>query len=297
MRKKAKKSRSRNGISIIEFLVTIVIMSMAMLVISELSVMITTAVVKTTNKVEGLEAARIAVNRISADIRHSRCIGDFYGPSRRIFPSPNNPLYSTRVPPGGWPVPPWEPNMVVSETILILQIPVIFEDPLNPQNPSNGMPLVLPVDHFGTGLPPVNMENLDTVVYQVVADAERPGEYLLQVARFPGEQLPGLTSKVQPMINPPQTILRGLIGPTVPPSKVPSVFSYLARVNTTPPIAIIDPNAGIDNVSGVGIDLVIKKTGLKTEQGDGRFPSFFGIHAEEFMQGNRNMNLKNTSNI
>ncbi len=298
------QKRTSRGASLIELLVTMGIVSLSFAVLSELAVMVTSASIKTTNKVDGLIAARTAMNRIATDVRHARGVGDAYGvgTDRFIFPAPSNPkhgaLYGSTPPNGGWPAAPWAPiPMTLSSTVLILQIPVTYEDPNNANNKANGMPLMLPKDHFRSGVPPTNMENLDTVVYEVVPDTTRTGEYLLQVARFPGEQIRQVPSKAVPAINPPQTILKGLVGPkTTADGVMPSVFTYLAPLNAPTPFARVAPQSvSADAIRGVGIDLEIKNTGLPSAQGDGNEPQILGIHTETFMRANIAAEQNNTT--
>lgn len=292
--------RHARGASLIELLVTMGIVALSLTVLSELAVMVTSASIKTTNKVDGLIAARTAINRITADIRHARGVGDAYGvgSDRFTFPATTNPkhgsLYGSSPPTGGWPPPPWTP-MTLSGTVLVLQIPVTYEDAGNPNNKANGMPLMLPHDHFRAGVPPTNMENLDTVVYEVIPDSTRPGEYLLQVARFPGEQISQVPSKAMPAINPPQTILKGLVGPKSNSDASMSVFTYLAPQNAPMPFSKVAPlSVNPDSIRGVGIDLEIKNTGLTAAQGDGNAPQVIGIHAEAFMRTNIAAEQNNT---
>lgn len=298
------KKRQPHGASLIELLVTMGIVALSFAVLSELAVMVTSASIKTTNKVNGLIAARTAMNRIAADVRHARGVGDSYGvgAARFTFPAPSNPkhgsMYGSTPPIGGWPSAPWAPiPMTLSGTVLVLQIPVTYEDPNNANNKANGMPLMLPKDHFSAGVPPSNMENLDTVVYQVVPDTTRTGEYLLQVARFPGEQIRQVPSKAVPAINPPQTILKGLVGPkTTADGTMPSVFTYLAPQSAPTPFSRVAPQSvSADAIRGVGVDLEIKNTGLPTEQGDGNAPQIIGIHTESFMRSNIAAEQNNTT--
>lgn len=304
MKHRHGRERSRAAMSVVELLITMVIMSISMAAIAELVTLVTRSVVKSTNEIEGSAGLRSALNRICSDIRQAKFVGDSYGPDKSKFPADQNPIYNTiRMPLGGWPSYPWNSsNMVLGPTILILQIPVFFDDPNNPNNAANGMPIMLEKDHYGNDDPKTNMENFDTVVYQVVPDAERPGEFLLQVARFTGTQNPNLLSKKLDDINPPQTILKGIVGPQLAtqsngqPSTYPAVFSYLTRVNGAPPIREVVPtSANVETISGVGIDLKTKNTGIKTTQGDGLAPNMLGVHQETFLQYNRNMSLRNTS--
>lgn len=297
LRKARKKnSRSKNGISILEMVVAIAILTGSLAVFSELATLLTIGSLTTTNKVEGLAAARTAMNRIAADVRQARAIGDCYADNstaRLQFPAATNPIYGTYygAPPPipSWPIYPWNMTMKLSSTILILQVPVTYE---NPGSPVDGMPLTLTIAQGAK--PPIKMENLDTIVYEVVPDDSRPGQYLIQVARFPGQPIAGLTTSANRRINPPQTILKGLVGPSLRSSgsNIPSVFTFLPRFNSGPPV--VTPTAlDIDSIGGVGIDIEIKNTGLDGNQGDGRFPQIMGFHSEAFMRSNRNMTLNN----
>ncbi len=300
MTRRAFRPRLSRGISLVELLVTLSIVMISMAALSEMAVLMTRASVTTTNKVDGLAAARFAINRISSDVRQARAVGDSYGTGaeRVRFPAVTNPKYGSlfgTAPTAGtnWPPPPW----TLSDSVLVLQIPVLYEDPNNPSNLANGMPLMLPMDHFRAGVPPVNMENFDTVVYQIVPDPDRLGEFLLQVARFPGEQIRQVPSKAVAAINPPQTILKGLTGPTTTASgSLPSVFSYLAPQLSSVPFTSVSPSTvNPDAIRGVGVDLQIKNTGLTAQQGDGNYPQFVGIHAESFMRNNIGMPLYNST--
>ena len=286
--------RRAAGMSVLELLVSTVVLFASMAVLSELAVLIISAVMNTTNKVTGMEAARAAMNRISSDVRQARAVGDYYGvgPDKLNFPAATDPLYGVTPP----PLPTsWRP-MTLGSTVLILQIPVTYEDPIDSQNPANGLPIVLPKDHLGTAIPPANTENLDTVVYEVIADTNRPGEYLLQVARYPGAQLTQLTSNSSKAIMPPQTILKGLVGPMAGVNgSTPSVFSYLAPQNSVLPYAkTSNPPTDAESIRGVGIDIEIKNTGRAITEGDGRFPQYLGMHTEAFLRTNTSITVTNT---
>lgn len=289
--------RRQRGSSLVEVLVTVSLLGLFMGVLTQLAVTLTTASIKIGNRVDGQGAARIAMNRILADVRQARSIGDYYGAGGR-FPATTNPIYGSTPPVGGWPTAPWNPNMTLSEQVLVLQIPVFYQDKLNPDtailgggpNNYNGFPTMLTIS---PGNPSLNVENLDTVVYQVVEDQQRPGEYVIQVARFPGAPIDSLNSISAGPINPPQTILKGLVGPkTATSTTIPSVFTYLGRSKGAGPYKQIVPNAG-NLAAGVGIDLEIKKTGVDATVGPTKFPEYFGIHQEAYMASNNNMTLNN----
>ncbi len=292
---------------------SVVLLGFSMAIVGELAIVSTMGTIRTTNKSDGLSAARSAIDRISTDIRHARCIGDYYGTAleRLTFPSSTNPLYSKTAPTDGWPAAPWQaPPMIMSESCLVLQIPVLFLDPTNDptnflynplaaENPRNGFPIMLPKNVSGAQS---DLENLDTVVYQVIPDPARTGEFQLQVARFPGGKINGLNTSYKSAINPPQTILKGLIGPKTngaTATDLPKVFSYLGRAPIGSPAdssmmskKTLSPST-LPTILGVGIDLEIKKAGATTTDGDGKDPQYLGIHREAFMRSNRNLILNN----
>lgn len=292
-----KLKRSNSGLSLAELLVTMVILAMSMIVLSQLVVLVTTGSITTTNKVFGMSASRLAINRIASDVRNARYVGDAYGlPGVRLtFPASGNPIYNgSRIPVGGWPIAPWNQTMTLSDSVLVLQTPVTYQD-VSPTNPSlmNGLPVLLPAGYFGAE-PAVNMENLNTIVYQVVPDAERAGEFALQVAIFPGVAVNGMPAP--PLaINPPKTILRGIIGPKLNNGRtLPAIFSYLSR--QYPPTS--QPSAATsDSITGVGIDIEVKTTGRSVQDGDGLYPQFIGLHDEAYMRSNRNMTFNNYNGV
>ncbi|MBA4026939.1 MAG: hypothetical protein C0473_01720 [Cyanobacteria bacterium DS3.002] len=309
-----KRKRTSNGISLTELLMSILLLGFSLAIIGELAVVSTIGTIRTTNKTDGLAAARAAIDRISSDVRQARAFGDYYAKSseRLSFPSTTNPLYATGAPLGGWPNPPWQTiPMVMSDTCLILQLPVVYLDPQNDptnslynpaaaENPRNGFPVMLPKSY--TISSQNDLENLDTVIYQVVPDPARPNEFLIQVARYPGAKLSTLNIAYKPLINPPQTILKGLVGPRPlgsADSVLPSVFSYLGRnaITNHPTNGKISKVAlsttTLPTVLGITIDMDIKKAGITTTAGDGKDPQYFGIHNEVFMRSNRNLILNN----
>lgn len=309
----SRKYRLKNGTSLTELLMSVILLGFSMAIVGELAFVSTRGTIRNTNKTDGLATARTALDRISTDVRHARCFGDHYANTgeRMTFPSTTNPLYSKAVPQGGWPAAPWQPiPMAMSESCLIIQIPVMFLDPVNDQsnpqynplaaeNPRNGFPIMLPKTTSGALS---DLENLDTVIYQVVPDPARSGEFQIQVARFPGAKINGLSTSYQSTINPPQTILKGLIGPKANGSAatdLPQVFSYLGRAPIGSPTGspkmnkLALSNQVLPNILGVGIDLEIKKAGATTSDGDGKDPQYLGIHSEAFMRANRNLTLNN----
>lgn len=263
-----------------EVLVAAVLSSATLLVLGELSVLLTKAILSTWNRTEGMAAARFAVNRISRDVRHARAFGDIYGTERVTFPSSNNPVTGNNPPIIS---SPWK-VMTLSETVLVIQQPVFAR---SAGSVIDGVPSMLP----GTN-GKQNQENLTTIVYEVVPDSEREGEFLIQVAIYPGD-LSILPSRVKP-ITTPQTILKGLIGP-LKADKTPNIFSYLAKPQPGAPFTSITPNSSnADSIRGIGIDIEIKKDGAVVAGNKGNYQQTLALHAEVFSRSNNQMILENT---
>ncbi len=315
------KRRSEVGFSIVELMMSTVVFAVCVAMIGEMAVLSTKGTIKTSNTSDSQVHARNAINRIANDVRIGRGFGDYYGnASERLkFPSNSNPIYNAiRAPIGGWPAAPWPSTINLSDSTLIIQSPVVFLSPTNdplspfyfssaPFDTRNGMPLMLPKGNFGAPNDPLyNMENLDTTVYSVVPDIDRPGEFILQVARFPGAQITNLPPNVcsyKTLINPPQTILKGITGPKAIgdlATDPPRIFSYLRRnrktVGSAPStfsVTALDASS-IGDVLGVSIDLEFRTTGLSSNTSSTN-DMIAALHEEAFLRNNRNMVLNNTT--
>src|SRR4029434_2171106 len=101
--------------------------------------------------------------------------------------------------------------------------------PLIPADPMNGFPMKIEI---GTGNPPTTKlnPNTDTFVYEVLGYADKPGRSVQQKARFPGLP-PPLPGKRRPVINPPQTLLKGIVGPLNPTTGALEVFQYIDKTD------------------------------------------------------------------
>jgi hypothetical protein len=304
-------------------LVTCLLLGLTIAVIGELVVLNTLATWKTTNRSDAINATRWAVERISADVRKARCVGDHYAKAPgelNQFPAySGNPLYATVIPSGGWP---WGgAPYFLSPQCLILQLPVLFEDTTpftGSSNPRNGFPSMIPAFALGNGLPLTNVENLETVIYQVVADPQIPGEYMLQVARLPGAPIYNYTTAAQPpysveqlgcspqvgppLVNPPQTLVRGIIGPLVSGSTTPAIFSYYAMSTGIPPTpTLLQPaqqtpvvsSALVPSVTGIAIDLEVKKPANDANSPQLPYQETVANHAEAALRYNKNVSLTN----
>lgn len=307
--------RNARGISLAEMMISVIVLAFSMAIVSQLAIFTTIGTVKTNSRVGGIAAARQALTRINGDIRAARGFGDLYGvdAQRLNFPAPQNPIYGTSGLPANQPAPPWKP-IQLSPTCLIIQVPILYQDPLNdpsssqfnPQaaeNPRNGFPIML--KKSVAPFPPSDMENLDTIVYQVVPDSAHPNEFLIQMMRFTGAQYTGLGTSYMSAVTSPQTILQGIVGPSPVGGtglELPLVFSYYGRApvkkgNTAAgKIGKLAPTASnIENILGVGIDVDVKRTDLLSANSATQQPTFYGIHNETFMRSNRNVVINNFS--
>ncbi len=306
-------TESQRGMSLIEMMAACLVISFVGAAIAGLMMLNGISEIKMSNKVDGLNAARTALERVARDIRMARNVGDMYGQVFKIgtdqnngpiygfagandFPSQSgsqNLLYPNYVtPPSGWP---WGGQpYTLSEQTLILQIPV-FD--------SNGFPTALPAG-FGSPPLPANEDNLDTIVYNVVPDPAAPGTYMLQRALFPGWTSPPYSGSnpspppsTQPNSliydnNPPQTVLRGIVGPLDPNGSnpgVPACFQYIDKTQPmNPPLtggtpAVSPMPAGADNANLTG---VIVQFQVRNTQTGSTAPGVVSLKTEVYARNN-----------
>lgn len=305
--------RNTKAMSITELLVSTLLMGVTFAAIGELVVLNTFSTTKITNKTSSLSDTTVVLQRISQDVRLARAFGDYYAASdsRNTFPdTTTDPLYKGYIPVAGWP---WQsqPSVAFPYTLgprcLIIQQPVFFKDPVNdplsssylpgqPQNPKNGFPLMLKKDCIQEDVPSTDIEYLDTVVYQVVPDPTAEGLYQLQMARFSVSEsyteLPGGRLS----INPPQTVLKGLVGPRDPinPTAPPVVFRYF-QSGVTPTLLPVNDGVTASNtpsICGVAIYLEVRKPDTTSNSAS---PVTSGVHAEAFVRNNTRLTLTNYS--
>lgn len=300
-------SRSIVGASLTELLIASLLIGFTTALIGELVVTTTIAAMKLSNKSTLLGSAKVSTERIVNDIQMARSVGDYYGLNNGVaetiaFPNPSNPLFGTTGSlVGSSGAPDSSQPVLLSAQCLILQQPVLFWDKQNyPGEPTfdpdaqqsrlNGFPIRIKANEFSDGVPSVALENLDTVVYQVVPDTSRTGEYVLQVSRFSGYHDPTIQTHYESPINPPVPIASGIIGPKPlnDPSALPQVFRYLTRtVNGTRELtsAELATDNNIKYIAGVAIDLEFKKSDVSS-QSDINAPNI-GVHNEAFLKSNR----------
>lgn len=269
--------RSASGFSLVEMLISVIIIGIISAGTAELLFMNSQGSWKLFNKVDSLNAARLVIDRIAMDVRMARNIGDIYGETvvsgddtidvgANYFPAPNNPLYGGGQTPagGGWPGSPWPSRpYVISNTCLVVQVPV-FD--------ANGFPSKITA---GTGNPAAttNLDNVDTYVYQILSDPTDAGTYKLQVASFPG------SGSTRPVLNPPRTILRGIIGPMDSTGANPKIFQYLTS-SGVPQDTVTGTQ--MSNYTGVIVNFELRRH----ESVQTKNRSTIGIKSEVFMRNN-----------
>lgn len=284
-------------------------------------VMVVTAMTsnKLTNRASGIADSRTATRRIQADIREARNFGDSYDIPQdnsalyqnNYFPCSDNPIYeigsgpqhfSSRWSWSGWPTSWGTPPYKLDPQTLIIQQPVVFLDPTNdplhssfssssPQNNLNGLPI--------EGSITAGRNNLDTIVYKLIQDPNEPTEFILQRARFSGED-PVSQSSYKAMINPPQTVLTGIIGP-LPTNggTTPEIFSFFTKSGVPGQFSELDPNtldttpSITNNIIGAGVDIELKKPDSSTGHANAAYLQRMGIHTEAFIRYNRGLSAKN----
>jgi type II secretory pathway pseudopilin PulG len=215
--------RKGTGLTIIEMLVATMVIGVTMAVLGELVVLNTKASTKLTTLNDASLTAGVAMQRVINDIRASSTFGNIPLTTSSILYGASGPYFSSLPSQTGWT------NPTISSTCLILQQPVLYRNPTNALDDWNGIPLSIPAGTFS--LNPSNpVANVNTVIYNLIPDPdpENSGQYLLQVARLPGYQLSNLpdskNTETLLSINPPVTILKGIIGPVPEGSSTPSIF-------------------------------------------------------------------------
>ena len=259
----ARVNRSKSGMSLLELVVSCILLGFVFAAIGELIMLNTLASSRLSNKMDGQVGCSRAIRRICEDIRQSRAIGNIYSTNaRNIYADPTDTTdgITSVAPAAGFPVAPWPATpYVLSPQTLILQQPVLFEDQNNPQNRLNGFPVRLVAGSIRSApqVPSVNKEYVDTIVYQVVQDPQNTSQFTLQIARFSGFPLIA-GSKLRTPLNPPQTVLRGIIGPIDPNNPgYPAVFQYLKSPEIPIPMNIPTPDQAL-TLSGVSINLEVQ---------------------------------------
>jgi prepilin-type N-terminal cleavage/methylation domain-containing protein len=244
---KARLSTRRSGFTLVELLVSSVVMSLGLLTVAGMLYLNNSAQKKISNKVDAITSAHVAIERIARDVRMGSTLGDIYGNRTAIIPPTVPPSYITKgsatfpsnadwfygpggtAPAGfqGWPNSAalnWDTHgnsYSLSAQTLIVQVPIF--DSNNPQPPAGGpygFPTEIKKDTIAVGRPAFNQPNVETHIYEIVLDPDQvnhPNEYILLTAKLPGYQIPsvGAPNIYNPanVTTKPQVLCTGIVGP------------------------------------------------------------------------------------
>ncbi len=279
--------RTTSGFSLVELLVTVLVMALSSSAIFGVLVTIMSQSSKLQNRCDTIEVARNSLEKIGRDMRSGRSLGDVFGTEVNnmvegsdVFPSARNPLYgSGQTPPNGWPA--WgdqskPETFKLSNTTLVVQVPVFDTD---------GWPGAIPQNLLPVGMQ--TQANVETHIYRVVADPDNPGEWLLQWTKVPGASVPGYDAAgLRPSAS--QTLASGIVGPLNPATGQPRIFQYLDKLDATGTARdnIADPQNMV-NYSGVMVNLEIRQH-RDTSQVSGKFvkTSVLALKTEIFLRNN-----------
>ncbi len=295
----SRPMRSSSGGSLVEMLVCTVLISKVAAASMTTLVAQNKVAQKFGNKMDALNAERIAVERIGRDVRQARSLGDVFGAQVPFtvngeamllvegtdqFPSNNNPIYLDSAPPNGWPS--WSTDGDVtgpgrwklSNTTLIVQVP-IFD--------SNGFPTRIPQNAYGAGRPQSSQANVETHIYRVVASdqSQFPGESQMEYVIIPGMAVdnPGAAPDYVPASaqRNPQVLVKGIVGPLNSSGSL-AIFQYLDRTDSTGAARnMIATPATVANYTGVLVNLELRKH----EQGQ-IHDAVVGFKTEVFLRNN-----------
>ncbi len=323
---RANSIRRASGLSIMELVVSSALLGFVLVVIGELVSLNALASVKLSNKSDTLNASRFAAEKICADVRSAIGFGDMYAApgNRNMFPDQSsNPIFTGSPAPNSWrykwpPVLPsaWDNPCLLNGQCLIIQQPTLYldqkndpksplYDPLAPQSSLNGLPTYMDASKPGEDPPSsssMRVQNLDTVIYKVFADSQRPGEYVLKKVRLAGAVLPGTSCtdySRHTVIDNPQTVLTGIVGPIDPVTNSLRLFRYLYQPTSVikkPQYAADNPVVPADIVPqlyGVAIDVEIRKPDATTVSGtaDAMYSSRIAIHMEATKRVRKNISV------
>jgi hypothetical protein len=301
-------TRQPSGTTITELIVASILLAYVFAVVGELVVATTFANTRLTNCVDGVNGANLFLRHLSEDVRTAQTFGSIYSlpQNANYFPDTANPndVSAALVPfwggwPTSWPTIPYQ----LRPKCLVLQQPAFYGNPQNPStSPLEGAPLIIPQKSFSTTNPKMNIQYVDTVVYYVLPDPQSPGQFMIQRARFSGYLPPTFSpsdTQLRQLINPPQTVLRGVVGPLnssdPTDSTTPAVFQYLFPQKSPPPppyfgqVAI--PSADqVESLVGVSVNVEVE-TPIPS---NGSKIHHVGCHAEAFLRANSHIKLSNT---
>jgi len=213
--------KSRAGMSLVEAVVVVFISSLFTAAILSTASVQNATNFRAYNKMTALIVAKRLEPQLEKDVHTARFFGDQTGvtvspietDSSAYFPSGKNTstiTLPTDTDNATWPSGP----LKLDKNTLIIQVPVFETD--------------------GSVLTVNGQWNVDTYVYKILADKNKPGkgQFVMQKAMFPGQHAAGYAPPIAQ--DKPLTLLTGIVGPINPNDPtdstagvpLPSVFSY-----------------------------------------------------------------------
>lgn len=327
---KKKRTREKRGVSLVEMLIVTVIFSSVAGLLFELVALNAMANSKLNYKVDALNSARFATELMLSDVRCARGFGDLYASSanRHMFPDTSSNPFFTGSPQSNswrykWPPPaPFPSTFFLSGQCLIVQRSVAFLDQSNDklnlatyqpgasQNPLNGLPTMLDSSAPGVNSN-FNMDNLETSIYFLIADPKRPNEYLLQRLRLPGADVPlsqCTTFGNYEILDKPQTIIKGIVGPIDPATNLPRIFRYYCNQQNyahNEPFMLSESQITSGNahlyaplICGVAVDVEMRRPDAATTDpsivssgSEAPYSQRIALHVEAFKRSNHPLRL------
>lgn len=277
--------RRARGASLVELLISTLVMAIASTAVFGLLVTTMQASKKLNNKSDAILQVQAGLDKIGRDVRMGRTMGDLYGTydtptaSTNVFPSRQNPQYGSLgrglAPPNGWQATTMgNTPFTLGPQCLIIQTPIFG----NQASGNYNFPLMVAKDAGAPNVPPANADNVETHIYSLRPDqdASRPNEFVLWYMRVPGfngfynARNPTEAAQIGPI-----ALISGIVGPLPPNGTVPQIFSYINRTNSTgdPESTFSDPSQFMQ-YSGVCVNLEVRKhndSALDPQSGGTRF--------------------------
>ncbi|MBX9669494.1 MAG: hypothetical protein K2X93_17865 [Candidatus Obscuribacterales bacterium] len=266
-----RSTRNSRGLSLTELLLGSLLLGVSLAVVAELMALCVMANVKLTRQFDAQAAARIAVDRIKRDVRMAQSIQTEITIDKDNYPSEIKRLTAQK---------------------LILHMPIHYLDKRNDPVDSQYSP--------GSALNPLNgitLKGYYEVVYDLVADSQRPGEFVLQMTCEKNELGPvdeTCSYRKEVLRTNPQRIVSGIIGPlevNAATGSPPRIFSYISkrpntsiypgRLDMLKDVALVNTSA-VRGISLVGVDLEVKRTDVdaQTAESSTVLDKTLGVHAE-----------------
>lgn len=138
---------------------------------------------------------------------------------------------------------------------------------------------------------PGGPEALETHRFNISADPNNAGEFILTWTKKAGPVVPASANPAKALLNTnlgPQVLLSGIVAPANG-----EVFRYIDRTN--PGAApTLDPSGNLDNFTGISVELEVveHRNSSRDNQGNWRKPAVLSYKSEVFMRNNNFVTAK-----